>query len=96
MPKTTPNKRHQPLSIARRLQIIEGHIKKVRQMEAQGIYCIDILMQAQAVQQALKRVDEMLLERHLHSCVRDALSQRGSKSEAAIKELLKVYRRKED
>jgi DNA-binding FrmR family transcriptional regulator len=96
MPKITTNKRQQPLSIARRLQIIEGHIKKVRQMEAEGVYCIDILMQAQAVQQALKRVEELILARHLHSCVRDALSQRGRKSEAAIKELLKVYRRQED
>ncbi|MBI5465689.1 MAG: metal-sensing transcriptional repressor [Candidatus Kerfeldbacteria bacterium] len=96
MPKSQAKNRHLPLSIARRLQIIEGHLKKVRQMEAQGVYCINILSQSQAVQQALKRVDELLLERHLHSCMRDVLSRQGYKGESAIKELLKVYRRKSD
>ena len=96
MSKLSKPSRRLPLSIARRLQIIEGHVTKVRQMEAQGVYCIDILLQSQAVQQALKRVDELLLERHLHSCVRDALSRQGYRGESAIKELLKVYRRKSD
>lgn len=75
----------------RRLKIIEGHLKKVIKMVEEDKYCIDILQQSLAVQNALKKVDALLLDKHLHKCVSDAFKKGKSKKEKSIKELLKVF-----
>ena len=77
----------------RRLAIIQGHLQQVARMVEQDKYCIDVLNQSLAVQKALKQVDNLILDNHLHSCVRDALKERGKKAEKAINELLVVYER---
>lgn len=76
-----------------RLKIIEGHLKKVREMVENEKYCIDILNQSLAVQNALKKVDELILEDHLKTCVARAI--KTNNSNGSIKELLKLFRRKE-
>lgn len=55
--------------VARRLAIAEGHLKKVRQMVDDDSYCPDVIHQSRAVQAALKRIDEIVFEGHLNSCV---------------------------
>lgn len=75
---------------SKRLKIVEGHLKKVRQMVEEGSYCIDILQQSLAVQQALKRVDELILSGHLESCVVGAL---GEKKKEKIQEVLEIFRK---
>ncbi|MBU1102043.1 metal-sensitive transcriptional regulator [Patescibacteria group bacterium] len=77
--------------IQHRLKIIEGHIKKVRKMVEDQQYCIDILNQSLAVQRALKEVDALILEKHLKSCVTDAIKH--NKSAKSFKELLEVFKR---
>ena len=77
-------------SAIKRLKIIEGHLKKVRQMVEKGVYCIDILQQSLAVQQALKGVDELILSGHLQSCVVGAL---GEKKKEKIREVLEIFRK---
>lgn len=76
----------------RRLRIIEGHLKKVIKMVEGDKYCIDVLQQSLAVQNALKEVDSLILDSHLHSCVVRAFEKK-SKKEKAIKELLDVLRK---
>ncbi len=76
----------------RRLKIIEGHLKKVRKMVEDDQYCIDILNQSLAVQNSLKKVDEIVLEGHLQSCVKEAMKNNHNSKEA-IEELLKVFKR---
>lgn len=49
-------------------------------------YCIDILHQSQAVQQALKETDHLMLENHLQKCAADTIGK-GRKDEA-IKEVM--------
>lgn len=75
-----------------RLKIIEGHLKKVIRMVEDSDYCIDILNQSLAVQKALKKVDEKILEKHLNTCVKDAFS-RGT-SEKSIEEIIKIFEKK--
>lgn len=75
----------------RRLKIIKGHLGKVIKMAEEDKYCIDILQQSLAVQNALKRVDGLILDQHLHRCVTDAMKKGNSKKEKSIKELLKVF-----
>ncbi len=75
----------------RRLKIIEGHLKKVIKMVEEDKYCIDILQQSSAVQNALKKADGLILDQHLRRCVTEAMKKESSKKEKSIKELLKVY-----
>ena len=53
----------------KRLRTIEGHIHGVSRMVDEGAYCIDIIRQIQAVQAALNKVSNQILEEHLHSCL---------------------------
>lgn len=71
-----------------RLKIAEGHLKKVIRMVEDGEYCIDILNQSLAVQKALKKIDEMILEKHLKTCVKEAFEE--GKSKKKIEEIIKL------
>jgi len=77
-----------------RLNRIEGQVRGIRRMIEEGEYCIDIITQIQAVQSALGAVARRVLEKHLDTCVAEALQ---SKSEAdmdqKIRELMRVMKR---
>lgn len=77
--------------IIRRLKIAEGHVRKIRQMTEEGKYCIDILQQTSAVRSSIKKIEEMLLDNHMHHCVINAIKK--DKSEEAINEVLEVFRK---
>lgn len=79
--------------ITGRLAIIRGHLARVQKMIDDDKYCIDILNQSLAVQRALQKVDNLILDNHLHSCVKDAIKEKGVKGEKAINELLRIYER---
>jgi DNA-binding FrmR family transcriptional regulator len=74
-----------------RLKTILGHVKKVQAMAEDNAYCIDILNQSKAIQQALRKVDELLLDRHLRSCAIKHMKQ--GKTDLATKEILSVFKR---
>ena len=57
----------------RRLQIAEGHVRAMQRMVDNGDYCIDIIRQINAVQSALGKVSQVILEEHLSSCVTEAV-----------------------
>ncbi len=78
--------------ILHRLKITKGHLQKVMQMIENGDYCIDILHQSQAIQKALKEVDNLVLENHLLTCTSDAI--KNGKSEKAIQEIMNIMRKK--
>ncbi len=77
--------------IVHRLKIAQGHLKKVLTMVEQDAYCIDVIHQSQAVQKALKEVDAVVLENHLHCCVKDAL-QNGN-HEQAVAEVMEIFKK---
>lgn len=56
-------------------------------------YCLDITQQSQAVQSALKKADEILLEHHLQTCVKDAFVT-GEKADEKVQEIMEVFKRK--
>lgn len=56
-----------------RLARIEGQVRGLRKMVEADRYCIDILTQSSAVVSALKRVEDIMMEYHLHTCVADAM-----------------------
>jgi len=61
-------------------------------MAEEDKYCIDILQQSLAVQNALKKVDSLILDEHLHRCVASAFKKGKKPKEKSIEELLKVYK----
>jgi DNA-binding FrmR family transcriptional regulator len=75
--------------IIRRLKIIEGQVRGLREMVEKDIYCIDIITQTSAVKQALSGVEDVLMEGHLGTCLVHQI-QKGQ-TEKATKEILKVY-----
>ena len=78
--------------ILRRAKIVEGHLKKVVNMIENDEYCVDVLNQSLAVQNALKKIDEIILEDHLNGCVVHQI-QNGQAKEAA-KEVMEVFKRR--
>lgn len=59
--------------IVNRLARIEGHLRSVKEMAADGRDCSEILLQIAAVQKALDNAAKLLLKDHLESCVVDAV-----------------------
>lgn len=55
--------------LTRRLNIIEGQIKGIKQMIADDRYCDDVLMQISAVNKSLKSLGNQMLKSHLSTCV---------------------------
>jgi DNA-binding FrmR family transcriptional regulator len=59
--------------ISARLRRIEGQVAGIRRMIAEDRYCVDILNQTSAVVSALRRVEDVVMENHLNTCVADAM-----------------------
>ena len=60
--------------VERRLARIEGQIRGISRMIEEDRYCVDILTQLAAVQQALRRVSRELLKDHMSHCVEEAFT----------------------
>lgn len=81
--------------ILHRLKIVLGHYKKVMSMIENDVYCIDVLHQSQAVQKAMRQIDNVLLEQHLASCVTDAMHQHHNQDKF-MKEIMDVFKKQAD
>jgi DNA-binding FrmR family transcriptional regulator len=81
--------------IVNRLKSIQGHVRGVEKMVEDNAYCIDIVNQINAIQSALQKVNAMVLDRHLHTCVTTAI--RGDdpgERERVIDEIMGVFNAK--
>ena len=56
-----------------RLSRIEGQVRGIARMVEEERYCIDILIQMQAIKAALKGVEEQVLKEHAANCVAHAI-----------------------
>ena len=78
--------------IIKRLKSIEGHIRGIQRMIEEDKYCIDVIKQALAVKSAVDKVNALILESHLKSCVTTAIrSSKLVERERVIAELLDVF-----
>jgi len=77
--------------ILHRLKIAQGHLRKVEAMVQDNAYCIDVIHQSRAVQEALKTIDNVILENHLKSCVANSI--KAGKSEEAVSEVMSVFKK---
>lgn len=80
--------------ILNRLSYLEGHCGAIKKMIEEGRYCIDVIHQIEAVEAALKKVKEIILENHLHTCVTAAIKGSNEKQrEKVLGELLEVFKK---
>ena len=73
----------------KRLRYIEGHLAGIRRMIDEEQYCVDILKQTHAVRRAIEKMEALLLDGHLHTCVVSGV--RDGREEQVIGELLDLY-----
>ena len=78
--------------IIRRLQIIEGQVRGIKEMVQKNTYCIDVITQSSAIKQGLSNVEDMLMEHHLSHCVVKQIKEGAPHK--AVDEILKVYKLK--
>ncbi len=64
---------HNHKNTLQRLKTVEGHIRGIQKMLEKDEYCIDVIRQIQAVQAALNKVSARILDRHLNTCLMDAI-----------------------
>ena len=80
-------------TIVNRLKSVEGHIRGIERMVEEDVYCMDILKQIKAVQQALERVSALTLENHLNTCVTTAIrSDDNVEKERVFTEIMDVFK----
>jgi DNA-binding FrmR family transcriptional regulator len=78
--------------VKNRLRSIEGHVRGIERMVEQDAYCIDVIKQSIAVQRALEKVNGIILENHLQTCVTTAIrGEEAAERERVIGELLDVF-----
>lgn len=79
-------------ALLNRLKSIEGHVRGVQRMLDEDTYCIDVLRQTLAIRRALEKFDALILERHLNTCVTNAIrSSDAATRDQAIAEILEIF-----
>lgn len=68
-------KPHHKQSALNRLKTVRGHLDAVLTMVEDERYCPDIMKQVSALQSSLERVNRILLQNHLETCVTEAVSE---------------------
>jgi CsoR family transcriptional regulator, copper-sensing transcriptional repressor len=86
-PSQFPDHRKQLNRVAR----IKGQLDGVVRMIEEQRYCVDILTQTAAIRAALKSLEASILEKHIDTCVRQALTA-DEGAEEKIDELLRLYK----
>ena len=73
----------------KRMSYIEGHLAGIKKTLDEDKYCVDILKQTYAVRRAIEKMESLLLEGHLKSCVVEGIQ--SGRAEEIIDELKDLY-----
>jgi DNA-binding FrmR family transcriptional regulator len=79
-------------AVTQRLASAAGHLKGIERMVNDDAYCIDVIKQVQAVQAALNKVSNLMLDNHLRTCMTTAI--RGddpAERERMLQEVTSVF-----
>jgi DNA-binding FrmR family transcriptional regulator len=83
----------QKKAVLQRLKSVQGHIGGIIKMTEKDEYCIDVIQQIQAVQAALDKVSELILENHLDTCLVSAVrSDDPERREQVLQEIVEIFR----
>ncbi len=79
-------------ALLKRLRSIAGHVNGIERMVTEDAYCIDVIKQIQAVQAALNKVNDLILENHLNTCVIEAVRGDNKRDrERVLDEIVEVF-----
>jgi len=73
----------------KRLNYIEGHLRGIRKMVDEDAYCVDVLKQTYAVQRAIEKFEQLLVQDHIKGCVPDGI--REGRDEEILGELSELF-----
>jgi len=76
--------------VTHRLKIIEGQVRGLNKMIDEEAYCLDIITQSSAIRHALGSIEDLMLENHLTTHVKEQM-QSGEDKKAA-EEILAFYK----
>ncbi len=89
-----PTEKHKK-DLVKRLHYAEGHVRAIAGMVERDAYCMDIVNQNHAVIEALRKVNQMILEGYLGECAWDAVASSDvKKRKKAVMELVNLYSKK--
>ena len=75
--------------VLKRLKFIEGHLSGILRMVEADKYCVDILKQTFAVRRAIEKMESIMLDGHLRTCVVEGI--REGRDDAVLSELSELY-----
>ncbi len=79
------------------MNYLSGHLQGIKKMIENDGYCIDVIEQSRAVCAAIKKVNQMILENHLNTCVAKAIKGKSEKEkQKKIKEILELFKNSND
>jgi len=77
-------------SALNRLKTVRGHLDAVLGMVEEERYCPDIMKQVSALQGSLEKVNRVLLQNHVETCVLHAVEE--GRSSQVVDELMETLR----
>lgn len=77
-------------SLIHRLNRLEGQIRGIVKMVEEDRYCEDILIQLSAIDKAVKSTANLLLEKHMKSCVKENIM---NGNDAVLDEIVDLFKR---
>lgn len=88
--KSTHRTDEEKKNITKRLNIIEGQVRGIKQMVESDRYCNDILIQLSAINKAVESLENTILESHIRNCVNRELK---SGNDDIIDEVMELFKR---
>lgn len=84
---------HKKKEVLKRLNFLIGHLQGNRRMVEEEKYCVDIIRQNQAVGAALNKVNKIILQSHLETCVSPAIkSSSTSRKNKVFDEIIEIFK----
>lgn len=89
--KLTTRPEEEKQKLIKRLNIIEGQVRGIKQMILDDRYCGDVITQMLAINKALESLENIILEKHLNSCIKTKI-EKGSTEEVS-KEVMDLFKK---
>ncbi|WKZ81773.1 MAG: metal-sensitive transcriptional regulator [Acidimicrobiia bacterium] len=90
MERTHPMQADKKQSALNRLKTVRGHLDAVVAMVEDERYCPEIMKQVSALQGSLEKVNRVLLENHVETCVMHAVAE--GRTGEIVDELMETLR----
>ena len=77
--------------VSHKLKVARGQLDGILKMVDENRYCVDISNQIMAAQSLLKKSNLIILEKHLHTCVKDACM--NDNGDEKIEEIISILQK---